>query len=184
MQTINILFKENMDNEITIYWSNRSSKEKGNVTVKTKHNKQYYNKHVYISLGCATKETAYKMKRYIQWIDLNDLIPCERRDVLASLNGSRKGDYRIPTLFDHTTQYRRIGDRDPILTLTEPYDHVDKAKFQEYADHYKLSCKIYDPSTKSLWYPNSTNMIFYWKPNRFDFDELKLMGHPDSEYIC
>jgi hypothetical protein len=173
-----------MDNEITIYWSNRSSKEKGNVTVKTKHNQLYYKKNTYSTFCFSTKETAYKIKRYIQWIDLNDLILCERRDVLASLNGSRRGDWRIPTLFDHTTQYRRITDRDPILTLVEPYDTIDKTKFQEYADHYKLSCKIYDPSPKSLWYPNGTSMIFYWNPNRFDFDESKLMGHPDSEYIC
>jgi hypothetical protein len=173
-----------MSNEISIYWSNRSKKDKGLITVKTKHGKYYYRKHLDHDCCFSSKESAYKAMRYIQWMDINDFIPCYRRDVLSSLNGSRLGDCRIPLAFDHTTQYRRIGDRDPILTLTEPYDSIDFNKFQEHADHYKLSFKAFKPSTKSLWYPNSTCMIFFWNPKKFDFDESMLMGHPDSEYVC
>lgn len=173
-----------MSNEISIYWSNRSEKDKGKITVKTKRDKYYFRKYLYSDLCFSSKESAYKAKRYIQWVDTNNFICCSRRNVLSSLNGSRLGDYRSPIGFDHTSQWRRIGDRDPILTLTEPYAHVDFNKFQEHADHYKLSFKAFEPSPKSLWYPNSTCMIFFWNPKKFDFDESMLMGHPDSEYVC
>ena len=51
-------------------------------------------------------------------------------------------------------------------------------------DERGLEYKIYEPSDKSLWLPNSTYMIFWWCPEFFNLDDIQeVMTHSDFESI-
>ena len=104
---------------------------------------------------------------------------------MSSLNHKIRREYRIPRGFDHTSYWRNPGEKWPLFCLTEPYREIsseDKENFESLAYDNELKYKIYDPSEKSLWYPNSTYMIFWYNPKYFDFEnnEKLIFSHENA----
>ena len=123
-------------------------------------------------------------------MDKTGLTPSNSKYPLSALahkySASLRYDY--PNGFDHTTVWRKPGDRFPLLVLTEPYDHLNHDEtsiWDNIAKTFGLKYEIIEKSPSSLWYPDSTAMVFWWCPKYYDFDRSKLILDPlkKSEYL-
>lgn len=159
----------------------------GFVEFQGKYEEKYYKKYGMdtwnYNYGCAPSVCVTKF-RYINWSDITGFIR-SRRFELSTLGHKIKEEYHIPRGFDHTTYWCKAGEKWPLFCLTEPYPKItddEKENFECLAERHGLKYKIYDPSEKSLWYPKSTYMIFWWNPKYFDFEENQklIFSHEDA----
>lgn len=179
--------------KIDIYWTNQFRKDEkeqfrhGTLRFAAKNKPEHYRKYFLLYSHGNTKELAYKDQRYIQWVDRHDFVTSGYRNPLKGLKKKYGYHYEeYPKGFDHTKVFRTKGVRYPELILTEPY-HINDETLQEWdcvAHKRQLKYKVYDPSPKSLWYPDSTYMVFWWNPELYSFDGDFLMGHDDMKYEC
>lgn len=129
---------------------------------------------------------ALKKIRYLKWLDNNDFVISRNRYSVSGL--AHKRTFIIPSGFDHTINLRKKGERFPSLIITEPYNlprKDDLERWKNICDHYDLEYKIFDPSSKSLWYPYDsagTYMIFWWCKKYQSFDP-EWMNHKTYEEI-
>ena len=143
-----------------------NSDEHGIVSFDAKYDEKYYKKYKmnYMQATGCHKSVCIKDFRYINWCDIAGLVPSKCYN-LASLDHKRRDDFRVPPGFDHTSFWRFPNGRWPDFCLTEPYIekfYHYKNDYKEYAEKIGLECQIYEPSEKSLWYPNSTYMILFY----------------------
>ncbi len=122
--------------------------------------------------------------RYINFMDNNDIVKAKFLHGIQTLDHKRsyKYAYRQVHGFDHTTGWRRKGDKFPLFILTEPYCKPNEEELECWNDYCKkwgLKFKIFPPSQKSLW-NDSTYMIFWWCPKYYTFEE-NLMKHDDFD---
>lgn len=175
----------------------RNSEEIGIVSLNANHDEKYYKKYgmnVFDWTGCDVS-VSIKDLRYINWSDKTGFIRSRAYSV-NSLSHKLPGRwFHNPVFFDHTSYWRKPGDRYPSFCLTEPYGIKDEEVFEKeinnncdshdtlrLIERFNLRSKFFSPSEKSLWLPNSTAMIFWWCPNCFDFEEHEelLMSHEDA----
>lgn len=137
----------------------------------------------------APLEILQKDARYIAWMDRTGLYRSYSKMGPQALRNkkSHRDEFRFwyPHGFDHTTMWRRKGERQPCLLLTEPYvkpTDQELAVWDDYTSTLGLEYTLIEPSPKSLWYPDSTWMIFWWNPDKMAFDDF-LMDHPDADEV-
>lgn len=162
--------------------------ERGCVSFDAKHDASYYKKYkmdLSDRVGCHYS-ISLKDLRYINWVDKTGFVRSRSEDLraLAHKRPRSRHLFQNPPGFDHTSWWRKPGDRLPLFCLTEPY-HLNDAEiagWEDVQDKFGLQYKIFPKSPKSLWVPNSTYMIFWWCPDYFDFDEHEklLMSHEDA----
>jgi hypothetical protein len=167
-----------------------NSEERGTVSYDANHDEKYYKKYrmnFFEWIGCDIS-ISIKDLRYINWSDKTGFIRSGAHYISSLAHKNPRRLIYNPRFFDHTTYWRKTGDRWPSFCLTEPY--TDRLKYiideiegdNELISEYNLKIKIFMPSEQSLWYPNSTAMIFIWNPDYFDFDANRklLMSHEDA----
>tara|TARA_R110000868_G_scaffold160394_1_gene389930 strand:- start:203 stop:739 length:537 start_codon:yes stop_codon:yes gene_type:complete len=154
------------------------------------HDYRWYDKYKMFNIReiKPSKEYAHKMERYIRWSEHVGLVRSKRRWPLLALKRKQASQYEPnPPGFDHTSVWRRPGESWPILVLTEPYRHAtndeERTEWQKISDESGLSFKEFKASNRSLHYPMSTRMVFWWNPKTLDFDEKLFMGHAEMEYV-
>lgn len=184
--------------DISIVFKGKS--EWGTVSCAHKQDRKFYENcnllHKGDGIRYGSVELCEKDHRYINWSDRNHLIlsSCFRIPNLCRKMPSSSEWYRVQPGFDHTTFWRTEANKYPYLCLTEPYclnegdisyrdETFEQLKIYWKSLGYNLEYKIYEPSEKSLWYPNSTYMVFWWCPDYFDFfaNEDSLMGHESHD---
>lgn len=160
------------------------------VQYKTKHAKKHFGRWFYEHDKLCHPSILIKDLRYIVWMDKTGLTPSNSRYPLSALahKYNERLSYEYPCGFDHTTVWRKPGDRFPLLVLTEPYDHFNHDEmpgWDNIAQTLGLKYEVIAKSPSSLWYPNSTAMVFWWCPKYYDFDRSKLILEPlkESEYL-
>lgn len=167
---------------IKIYLKFRSKKEEGYLEGSCKYSYDYYFKNGYLSdlryfVAC-DKTISEKDYRYIFWMDKTGYIKSNNKYGIENLNRKRpiEGRYVWPRGFDHTTQWRNIGDKFPRFILTEPYDISDEniKEWDHYSRSLDLKYKIIEPSKNSLWVTSSTYMVFWYSPNFMSFKDIKI----------
>lgn len=176
-------------NHLVSNWS--SNVDWGYGVFESKHPEAFYKQHgpPFLVAGTAChQENVSRDARYTRWMDRNGLIRSGNNYGVEALVRKRDEHHRgsWPYGFDHTTQWRFKGASYPLVILTEPYD-LPRTKDRDYwdmiAQKYNLLYKVYEPSDKSLWYPDQTYMVFWWAPGEFDFDEDMLMGHETADEV-
>ena len=162
----------------------KKDKKLESITGNLINNDEFYLKYgSFINRGCwhvDSSEGPEKEFRYANFQDKTGLVKASWR---YKLKGMEK-DSRNPNLwkncnFDHTTCWRYPGKhRQGVVLLNEPYDISNIKRLELLVDISDLEMKVFDPSEKSLWYPNGTYMIFIWCPDHTIFDP-SWISHPD-----
>jgi len=172
----------------------RDDEEFGSVSFDCKYDEKYYKKYDmnFFSANYCGKETCIKNLRYLNWSDTTGFVISRSYSLPYLCHKRPRSYFHNPRGFDHTTFWRKPGDKWPSFCLTEPYssNNVDWQEelllepSHEYRN-FNYKYKIFPKSEKSLWYPNSTNMIFWWCPDYFDFEENEnlLMSHIDASEL-
>ncbi len=165
----------------------RDEKIKGTISFNAKYGEEHYKKYKLLSPNVACgKEISIKNFRYLNWSDITGFVPSSAYN-LPNLSHKRPQLYCWrPSIFDHTSFWREPGDKFPLFCITEPYNRMnddDLKTLYKCSKQYDLEYKIYDPSKKSLWVPNSTYMIFFWDKKYFNFSDHEsiLFSHSDSD---
>ena len=171
-------------NEITMKF--REGNRYGSISFSTKHPADYYSgRNFSFRDTFLHEEYIYKMFRYLAWMDDLDLLPSGSNYSVPALAHKQPCDHRChPIGFDHTSMWRKKGDRHPLLVITEPYDLPrDEERFvwDLICKDFGLEYKIFEPSEKSLHYPGRTYMIYWWCPKYFEWSDNLLNYRTDSE---
>ena len=150
----------------------------GSITFDAKHDMKYYKKYG-MDLGEANYagyECALHHLRYIDWSDRAGFVP-SKNSMLAALGHKAYQSWTYEEGFDHTTFWRKPGDRWPSFCLTEPYARVSPIEFLKVKEKYKkyaspFEYKFFHPSSKSIWFPKQLRWSFGGAQN---FSTLKSM---------
>ncbi len=169
MGIVKIGFRE----EIKIIDAKKCIYERGSIEVEVKKDPKIYEKDFYIKEynHCRYRSHAESISRYIKWCDTHNLRK-SRSYCLSSLRRSRIRSWHTFPFFDHTTFWRKEGEKFPCLCLTQPYGE----RFENNKDHVEFITDLgfevnwFKPSEYSLHY-HSTYMIFISDPKYFKFDE-------------
>jgi hypothetical protein len=170
---------------IKIYWRDRDKKTNGFLEVPSEHDEKWYKKKGFMGFSghpCQSRQLALKDARQLIWADHVGLVP-SRCDPVYGLIRRHKwffNEFKNEFSFDHTSTWRKDGERFPVLTITEPYHPFsDTATQGVITIGDKELCWIdCGATTFGLWYPPSTHMVFIWNPERYNFDKELLTSAP------
>lgn len=100
----------------------RTSEERGVVSFNAKYDEKFYKKYnmnFMDRVGCGSC-ISLKDLRYINYSDKIGFVLSSSYEILK-LCHKRHRTYSNPPGFDHTTSWRKIGDKFPSFYLTKPY---------------------------------------------------------------
>lgn len=158
----------------------------GTISINALHDAKYYDRYHldWTGINSLGKQTCLQKLRYVNWSDHTGFVRSSSYQLRCICRKRRRSYFQNPQGFDHTTYWCRPGEKFPLFCLTEPYDYKHQNfDFEKAKKTWLIDYKIFKPSSKSLWFPNSTYMIFFWCPAIFNFESYEdlLMSHEDSE---
>jgi hypothetical protein len=166
-----------------------NNEEYGSVRVKADNKHSFYERYGNINTDAQYCDVSGSEKncRYVKWMDKTGFIRSGCSYGLSGLTHHMKGTRGTYLQgFDHTTMWRRKGDRWPLFVLTEPYDLPDEEclfTWNDYCIENKVAFKIHEPSELSLWFPNRTYMIFWWCPHFFKMEDSVVLSHDGFDKV-
>ena len=152
--------------------------------ITAKNDKEYYkkhcprNNHLFKSGRLAHHEMLDQLERDILFMDRTGFVASRHQSPLHGLNHQYKGTksyyedwrkYPYDVGFDHTTAWRRVGEKWPILVITEPYyfGRTEIGRWQEIYLNGVYKWFSIKPSKNSLW-NDSCYLNFWWCPKFYD----------------